>query len=180
MRHLALSAVGRDRPGIVAAVTGVLLAHGVNVEDSQMGILRGHFTMTLIVAAPDDADVAALRAGLEGVRDELGLEALSLSEVAETDPASEPAPTHIVSVYGVDHPGIVHAVTRALAAREVTITDLETRLVGDEVAAPIYAMMLEIAPPAGADLDALEAELLAIAAEQGIELALRQLDRDAL
>lgn len=29
----ALSAIGRDRPGIVAAVTGLLLEHGVNVED---------------------------------------------------------------------------------------------------------------------------------------------------
>ena len=37
MRHLAVSALGRDRPGIVAAVTGTLLAHSVNIEDSQSG-----------------------------------------------------------------------------------------------------------------------------------------------
>ena len=58
MEHLALSAIGRDRPGIVAAVTRVLLDHGVNVEDSQMTILRGHFTMTLILGVPDEADRA--------------------------------------------------------------------------------------------------------------------------
>ena len=32
----AIRAIGRDRPGIVAGVTAVLLRHGVNVEDSQM------------------------------------------------------------------------------------------------------------------------------------------------
>ncbi|TML30889.1 MAG: amino acid-binding protein, partial [Actinobacteria bacterium] len=31
MPHFALSAIGRDRPGIVAAVTGVLLGHGANL-----------------------------------------------------------------------------------------------------------------------------------------------------
>ena len=56
MPHFALSAIGRDRPGIVAAVTGVLLGHGANLEDSQMTILRGHFTMTLVVALPNGAD----------------------------------------------------------------------------------------------------------------------------
>ena len=40
MPQLALSAIGRDRPGIVAAATAVLLRHGVNVEDSRMSILR--------------------------------------------------------------------------------------------------------------------------------------------
>ncbi len=60
MPHFALSAIGRDRPGIVAAVTAVLLEHGVNVEDSQMAILAGHFSMTLVLALPDNADADAL------------------------------------------------------------------------------------------------------------------------
>ena len=53
MRHFAVSAIGRDRPGIVAAVSKVLLDHEGNIEDSQMTILRGHFTMTLIVSIGD-------------------------------------------------------------------------------------------------------------------------------
>src|SRR2546423_4648007 len=53
---LALSAIGRDRPGIVAALTGVLLDHGLNIEDSQATILRGHFSIVLIVATPDELD----------------------------------------------------------------------------------------------------------------------------
>ena len=39
--QVAVTAIGADRPGIVAAVTGVLVEHGANIEDSSMTILRG-------------------------------------------------------------------------------------------------------------------------------------------
>ena len=82
MRRFALSAVGRDRPGIVAGVSRVLLEHGINIEDSQMTILRGHFAMTLIVAG-QDPDALALRRDLESAADDLGLDATALQEIAE-------------------------------------------------------------------------------------------------
>ncbi|MBV8303503.1 MAG: amino acid-binding protein, partial [Acidimicrobiia bacterium] len=47
MGHYAVSAVGADRPGIVAAVTRVFVEHGCNLEDTSMTILRGHFAMML-------------------------------------------------------------------------------------------------------------------------------------
>ena len=49
MRSFALTAVGADRPGIIAAVAECLLDHGMNVTDSNMGILRGYFATTLVV-----------------------------------------------------------------------------------------------------------------------------------
>jgi glycine cleavage system transcriptional repressor len=176
--HFALSAVGRDQPGIVAAVAEALLAHSVNVEDSQMTILRGHFTMMLVVTPPDGADLGALRADLDAVRARLGLEALTLSELAEVD-TTAPAPSHMVVLYGADHPGIVHAATSALAERGVDITDLRTDLVGSDDE-PLYALMMEIAPPEGADAGELKAALEGVASEQGVELTMRLLEQDAL
>jgi glycine cleavage system transcriptional repressor len=181
MGHLALSAIGRDRPGIVAAVSRALLDHGVNIEDSQMTILRGHFTMMLVVDAPAGADLDALRTDLDRARDELELEAVLLSELVELDPAEEPVPTHMVTLYGADHPGIVHAATSALAELGVDITDLTTKLAGEGGdAPPIYALMMEVAPPPGVDEAALRDALDGMAAEQGVEVALRQLDSEVL
>lgn len=180
MRHFAVSAIGRDRPGIVAAVSEALLAHEGNIEDSQMAILRGHFTMALIVAAPDGTDSEGLTRDLVAVKDALALEALSVSELTDEGAAEDPVPSHIVSVYGVDHPGIVHAVSAVLAAQGVNITDLETRLApgaGDE---PVYAMMLEVALPVGADAEAVERELAGTARRQRVELSFRPLEQDAL
>src|SRR5204862_348515 len=111
--HFAVAAIGRDRPGIVAAVTRNLVDHQLNVEDSQMTILGGHFTMMLIVSGDDGVEIGALRADLEATARELSLEAISVETVADTARATA-APTHTVTVYGVDHPGIVHAVSTAL------------------------------------------------------------------
>src|SRR5258708_19915436 len=44
-----LTAIGRDRPGIVARIARVLLDHGLNIEDSQMRILGGRFALILLL-----------------------------------------------------------------------------------------------------------------------------------
>ena len=180
MRHLAISAIGRDHPGIVAAVTRVLLDHHVNVEDSQMTILRGRFTMMLIVSGPDGLDEAALRSDLGEAAQELGLDAVSVEAVDEPAAVPTSEPSHIVTVYGVDHPGIVHAVSARLAAREVNVTDLETRLVGEGGQAGLYAMVLEVALPAAVDPDALRTMLEEVGAEQGVEVTVRPLEPDVM
>jgi glycine cleavage system transcriptional repressor len=178
MRHFALTAVGRDRPGIVAGITAVLLAHEVNVEDSQMTILRGHFTMMLIVAVSDEVADADLADDLRAVGEELDLELLTIAGVDELGATEEPAPSHIVSVYGADHPGIVHAVSSALAERGITITDLHTRLVGTDDQ-PLYALMMEVTIPADSESD-VENALAAAGAAQGLEVTVRPLEADAL
>ena len=53
MPDAVVSALGPDRPGIVAAVTRVLLEHGANIADSRMGLLNGRFSMMLVVSVPD-------------------------------------------------------------------------------------------------------------------------------
>jgi glycine cleavage system transcriptional repressor len=186
VRHFAVAAIGRDRPGIVAAVTRNLLDHQLNVEDSQMTILGGHFTTMMIVSGGDGVDVGALRADLATTAHELNLEAVSVEEVADADHAMA-APTHMVTVYGVDHPGIVHAVSAALAQCEVNITDLNTRLVVDEEGASgangdggedLYAMMLEVVLPEGLTVKGLDSMLEATRRDQGVEITIRGLEQD--
>ena len=138
VHELAVTAVGADRPGIVAAVADVLHDVGGNVEDSAMTILGGHFAIVLLVASPVDAE--QLRASLAPVGDELGL-TISVSD-AEAERYGAEA-THLLSVYGADKPGILAGVTRALAAEGANITDLETRVL-DPDAEPVYAMVVEL------------------------------------
>ena len=42
MNEVAVTAVGADRPGIVAARTGALLEIGGNLEDMRAALLRVH------------------------------------------------------------------------------------------------------------------------------------------
>ena len=178
MRRFALSAIGRDRPGIVAGVSADLLSHAVNIEDSQMSILRGHFTLVLILAGDEALDTGALRSDLERTAARLGLDAWSLSEIADAGAPAEPS--CIVTVYGVDHPGIVHAVALALAERAVNITDLQTRLVAEAGADEIYAMTLELSLPEGFAHADLEDAFASVRSEQGVQVSVRELERDVL
>jgi glycine cleavage system transcriptional repressor len=174
LKHFAVSAIGRDRPGIVAAVSGVLFEVEGNIEDSQMSILRGHFAVMLIVSVPAAAG-SELEERLAKVGEELGLEAIAVNEVEELAPGSEP--THVLSVYGADHPGIVKAVSEALAEREVNITDLHTRIAGGSQS-PVYVMVIEVAVPG--DAGELEAQLQRVGGEAGLDVSLRELDAEAL
>ncbi len=85
-----------------------------------------------------------------------------------------------MSVYGIDHPGIVYAVSAALAEQRVNITDLTTRVFVGEGETPVYAMMIEVAIPPDLEPDDLERGLRAIAAEQSVELSFRQLEQALL
>ncbi len=173
----AVTAIGRDRPGIVAAISAALLELDCNLEDSHMSILRGHFTVMLIVRAAEATADGELAAKLAAVRDELGLEVLTVQPVDElADPRAQP--THVLSVYGPDRPGIVAGVTAALAGQGVNITDLSTRLAGS-AESPIYSMLVEIDLGNATAAD-VERALDELAAPAEIEVALRELEAQAL
>jgi glycine cleavage system transcriptional repressor len=174
--QFAITAIGLDRPGIVAGVSGALLDLEGNVEDSQMSILRGHFAVMLLVEVPDSVKQGELVDRLGAVRDELELEAITVSPVGAAMASVQP--THVVSVYGADSKGIVHGISAALAGLGVDITDLETKLAGTPDS-PVYVMVLEIALGA-ASADEVEAALRDAGTKLGVEVSLRELDADAL
>jgi glycine cleavage system transcriptional repressor len=178
MTHFAVTAVGADRPGIVAAVTRTFVDHGCNLEDSSMTILRGQFAMMLVVDAPPSVTAAELE-------EALAVPAGDLDLVVTVRPAPDDATgvadsgTWTVSVHGADRPGIVHGVAALLAERSVNIVDLSTRVVGPADHA-LYTMVLEVTLPAGADAPALEAALDALAGELGVTCRLHPSDADIL
>jgi glycine cleavage system transcriptional repressor len=89
----------------------------------------------------------------------------------------EPA-THVLTVYGADHPGIVSGISHVLAELGVNITDLETRLTGAEDN-PLYTMVMEVAL-GEVDPQRVHAELRAVAEREAVEVSLRPLEAEAL
>lgn len=180
MAHFAVTAVGADRPGIVAAVTGAFAEHGCNLEDSSMTILRGQFAMMLVVDAPPGVGAGDLEGALAGPAIALGL---VVAVRPTTEPAAGPVPPEVgswtVSVHGADHPGIVHGVAALLAEQSVNIVDLSTRVVGgaDDAA---YTMILEVTLPPDVDPHQFERGLDATASELGVTCRLHPSEADIL
>jgi glycine cleavage system transcriptional repressor len=176
--HLAVSALGADRPGIVAAVTGVLVEQGCNLEDTSMSILRGHFAMMLVVEAPAVVAATDLEAALAGPAAAFDL-VVAVRAIDDSVPESPQGEPWALSVYGSDRPGIVHQVALALAGLGVNVVDLTTRVIG-EANRPVYAMVLEVTLPPGADPDAVRAGLGEVADRLGVEWSLHRTDADVL
>jgi glycine cleavage system transcriptional repressor len=171
--HYAVSVVGKDRPGIVAAITEGLFNLGCNIADSSCTMLAGEFAMLLIISLKKPSTKARLIDELKPVCDRigmtLGVRTLHADEIIRTEPQGEIC---MISVYGADQPGIVYRVTRELAGRAINITDLNTKLIGTDEE-PVYVLMLEIALPDGETPESVEQTLAVLKQELNVEIGVR-------
>jgi ACT domain-containing protein len=70
-----ITVLGSDRPGIVAAVTGALATHEINILDISQTILQGIFTMTMLVdISASDVDFSSVQNELGDLSTELGVQ----------------------------------------------------------------------------------------------------------
>ncbi|WP_432476784.1 glycine cleavage system protein R [Nocardioides sp. GXQ0305] len=170
-RH-AITVLGHDRPGIIAETTGRLAGLGLNLEDSTMTLLRGHFAMMLVCEGEaSSADIETALAPLTGD----GTLTVTVRGVP-AEPAYEASGSPwVLTVHGGDRPGIVSAVVGEVARAGGNITDLTTRLAGD-----LYLLVAEIDLPRGIDVDALRDAVDAAAADLGVGATLREAEADEL
>lgn len=182
MGRFTVAAVGTDRPGIVAAVSAALVDAGCNLEDSSMTILGGQFAILLVLTSPVGASETSIADALDAPARDLGL-AVSVRAVAEVASGAvdreREAAEWTVSVYGADHPGIVHAVAQMLADAAVNIVDLSTRVIGP-AGSPVYAMTLDVSLPRGLDPERLAADLEVLSREIGVDTSLHASQADIL
>lgn len=171
MPLLAITVLGHDRPGIIAETTRALADLGLNIEDSTMTLLRGHFAMMLVTDGA--ADAATVEEALAGLTAD-GTLSVSVREVPP-EPGTPAGPSYLLSVHGGDRPGIVSSLAGEVAKVGGNITDLTTRLAGD-----LYVLTAEVDLPAGVDPDALAASLREVATGLGVEVSLLPLETDDL
>jgi glycine cleavage system transcriptional repressor len=171
MTSLAITVVGHDRPGIIAQAAEVLSGCGMNLEDSSMTLLRGHFAMTLICAG--DADAAEVEAALQPLVN--GSLDVTVREVPEEPDLPPLGSTYLVTVRGADRLGIVARLAAVIAEAGGNITDLTTRLSGT-----LYVLLAEVDIPRSIDIEALQARLAVVSAELGVDCTMRLLENDQL
>ena len=70
----SFSAVGRDRPGIVAAISKLLFEHDCNLSDSSMTILAGQFAVVQILELGQKTDTDKLASAIDSLGEEWHLQ----------------------------------------------------------------------------------------------------------
>ncbi len=141
MADVAVTALGTDRPGIVAAIAEVLRDHGSSVTQATMTTLAGHVAVVLQARTEDTPD--ELQAALGPATAPLGV-FVAVAPASGRGPT--PPATHLLSVVGRDQPGLLAEVTRAVADSGATIIDLDSQVLADDEA-PTWAMSAEVVAP---------------------------------
>ena len=174
-RWFALSAIGRDRPGIVADLAELIYECDCNLEDSSMTILGSEFAVLLLLSSADPDVERRLSAGCKRLEWEKRLTVFF--RPLDGDPHVHPAGGHRVEmeceVHGVDKAGIVARVARTLADHGINITALQTQSrPGPETGTPMFTMRIRMAAPPGLDRTALRERLDRVASELRVDLTL--------
>ena len=160
-RWFILSAIGQDRPGLVAELAQLVYDSDANLEDSRMTILGNDFAVILLASSTQTGAGDRLLLGAKRLERDHGL--TILVRALEGQPRGPvPAPGHVamrVSAAGADKAGIVAGVCRVLASHDVNIADLSTRSRPGEGGSPHYEMTMTVEVPERLDLGTLRKAL---------------------
>jgi glycine cleavage system transcriptional repressor len=173
-RWFILSAIGRDRPGLVAELATLALECDANLEDSRMTILGTDFAVILLCSSTDPATGDRLAVGAKRLERDHGLTIL-LRHLEGGPRSAVPAPgtrLYRVEAAGEDRAGIVAGICGVLAQRGVNIVELTTESRPGPVGSPHYEMALRVEVPGDLGPRALREALEAEADRLVIDVAL--------
>lgn len=155
---LVISALGEDRPGIVNALSKVVLDHGCNVEDSRMTVLGGEFAAILLVEGKWNT-LAKVENALPEIERQMGLTIMS-KRTGERTTAANLLP-YAVDVISMDHPGIVNSLAGFFADRNINIEDMSTSsYAAAHTGTPMFAVHMTVGIPADMHIAALREEFM--------------------
>jgi glycine cleavage system regulatory protein len=156
---LVITFVGRDRPGLVNAISHAVAEHGGSWLESRLAHLAGEFAGIVRADAPDDradALAGALRA----------LPGLAVTVSRGGPPATEAARSFTLELIGLDRPGIVRDATRTLTDLGCNIVEFESGLDSAPFSGdPMFRASARIEAPEGVGVDALRQALERLAGE---------------
>jgi glycine cleavage system transcriptional repressor len=162
-RWLLLSAIGSDRPGLVAELAQLIYDGDANLEDSRMTILGSDFAVMLLCSTSASDAVDRIAAGAKRLEREHGLTILIRSLEGARPPIPAPGTRlYRVEALGEDRAGIVASLCRVLAQRSVNIAELATHSRPGPGGSPHYSLSILAEVPDSTDTrelrEALEAE----------------------
>lgn len=125
MKKFIISVLGKDRPGIIAAVTRVLFEQDFNIEDVSQTILQGEFSGIFIATGPDRCEPGTLCTLLHSATARLSMH----FHVKRMDPdgyqwTESACESFVITTRGPDRKGLVAEITAVLADHNVNVTQL--------------------------------------------------------
>lgn len=170
---LVISALGKDRPGIVSALSRHISDSGCNIEDSRMSVLGGEFAIMLLVSG-NWKTIASLEEQVPGLQERLGLTIVT----KRTEPRDKSTRTmpYAIDVVAVDYPGIVNQITGFFSSRNINIEEMETSsYAAPHTGTPMFSVHMEIGIPTTTQIAELREAFLDFCDELNMDAVLEPL-----
>ena len=174
--YVVLTAIGQDRPGLVDEISAFLSGSTINIEDSRMAVLGGEFAVILL--ASGEAGFAERLGGELGrIEKATGLAIKIRPTLAPHERKIQPSLPHRFTATSMDHPGIVHEITRVFHRHLINIESMDTHVSHAPVSGtPIFNMKCVINIPVGEKLSSVRRDLEKLGDRLDIDLELVAMD----
>jgi len=120
--YLVLTAIGKNKTGLVSELSGLVSQCQCNVIDSKMAIFGSEFTMIMLLAG-DSASLVQLEMQLPPLA--MRLELLTMMK-RTTKHQDHNTSKFLVTIEGPDRAGTIQALTSYLAKNDVDISSLKS------------------------------------------------------
>lgn len=176
MQRLTASFLGRDCPGIVAAVSQLFADSRCNIEAMSQTRLQGEFAAIFVVGTPEGLDAGKLRELLEKGVAGHGLDLSVLVRPAIERPWEEQrhCQPFVVTVDGPDRPGLIAAMSKVFARHNVNIENLNALLENSPDGQALF--LFEIMIPDEVDIGRLRRELQLEAGKLDLRVSMQHRD----
>lgn len=171
-KYILVTLYGEDRTGIVEAVSAWILEEEGNIEDSRMSRLGGEFA-ALILVSGDQGLLERLAATRESFEEKHSLNVITKEVPAGPTAPVKPALRYVLKAASMDHPGIVHKVSRLLGMKGINIVAANTYNESAPFSGvPVFHLEMKIEIPASISLVDLREELKNLGYSDNIDIVL--------
>ncbi|MEJ2585986.1 MAG: HAD-IB family phosphatase [Deltaproteobacteria bacterium] len=121
-RVITLSAIGLDEPGLMSAITKKILDLGGNIIDVEENARRGLFSISLVIDfSSAELGEATIMDGLRDIERDTDLRVMLHAHPEEGLADSGKKENHLVTVLGLDRPGIIARISEFFHQHRINI-----------------------------------------------------------
>ena len=168
--YIVISTMGPDRPGLAKDISEFFTARGINIERSRGCVLGNEFGMIILTSGNTD-DIERLINDLDSLRKKTKLDINVRKTKAPSHREVPPSIPYKLIATSIDHPGIIHQISKSLQSRGVNIDDLSTNVDHNPVTgANVFQMVCYFSLPPAVKIIDLKNDLNRISDEYNIDI----------
>ncbi len=169
--YLVISALGKDRPGIVDELSRTVLEEGCNIADSRMTVLGGEFAILLMVEGNWNT-LSRMENSISDLEKRLDMTIIA-KRTEERQTEGEALIPYTVEVVSLDHPGIVHYLASFFSRRNINIEDMSTAgYAAAHTGTPMFSVQMTVGIPSDTHIASLREEFMEFCDDMNLDAVL--------